>query len=50
LLGRAKPARAETLRVPVPEVDRLAARVVTDSYQVAIDQLETDNESEIALM
>jgi 7,8-dihydropterin-6-yl-methyl-4-(beta-D-ribofuranosyl)aminobenzene 5'-phosphate synthase len=36
LLGGAKPARAEVLRQPVPEVDRLAVRVVTDSYQLAI--------------
>ena len=36
LLGGAKPARAEVLRQPVPEVDRLAVRVVTDSYQLAV--------------
>jgi 7,8-dihydropterin-6-yl-methyl-4-(beta-D-ribofuranosyl)aminobenzene 5'-phosphate synthase len=36
LLGGAKPARAQTLSGPVPEVDRLAVRVVTDSYQLAI--------------
>jgi len=36
LLEGAKPARAEALRGPVPEVDRLAVRVVTDSYQLAI--------------
>jgi hypothetical protein len=36
LLGGAKPARAEVWRGPVPEVDRLAVRVVTDSYQLAI--------------
>jgi len=36
LLGGARPARAQTLRTPVPEVDHLAVRVVTDSYQLAI--------------
>jgi 7,8-dihydropterin-6-yl-methyl-4-(beta-D-ribofuranosyl)aminobenzene 5'-phosphate synthase len=36
LLGGAKPARAQALTAPVPEVDRLAVRVVTDSYQLAI--------------
>ena len=36
LLGAAKPARAQALSGPVPEVDRLAVRVVTDSYQLAI--------------
>ena len=36
LLGGAKPARAQALSAPVPEVDRLAVRVVTDSYQLAI--------------
>jgi len=36
LLGGAKPARAQVLSTPVPEVDRLAVRVVTDSYQLAI--------------
>lgn len=36
LLGRAKPTRAQALRGPVPEVDRLAVRVVIDSYQLAI--------------
>jgi 7,8-dihydropterin-6-yl-methyl-4-(beta-D-ribofuranosyl)aminobenzene 5'-phosphate synthase len=36
LLGGAKPARAQALSGPVPEVDRLAVRVVTDSYQLAI--------------
>jgi len=36
LLGGAQPARAQTLNGPVPEVDRLAVRVVTDSYQLAI--------------
>lgn len=36
LLGGARPARAQALRMPVPEVDHLAVRVVTDSYQLAI--------------
>jgi 7,8-dihydropterin-6-yl-methyl-4-(beta-D-ribofuranosyl)aminobenzene 5'-phosphate synthase len=36
LLGGARPARAQTLSTPVPEVDHLAVRVVTDSYQLAI--------------
>lgn len=36
LLGGAAAARAETLSGSVPEVDRLAVRVVIDSYQLAI--------------
>jgi 7,8-dihydropterin-6-yl-methyl-4-(beta-D-ribofuranosyl)aminobenzene 5'-phosphate synthase len=36
LLGGTTPARAEALRGPVPEIDHLAVRVVTDSYQLAI--------------
>ncbi|HEY1438205.1 MAG TPA: MBL fold metallo-hydrolase [Casimicrobiaceae bacterium] len=36
LLGGAKPARAQALSPPVPEVDCLAVRVVNDSYQLAI--------------
>jgi 7,8-dihydropterin-6-yl-methyl-4-(beta-D-ribofuranosyl)aminobenzene 5'-phosphate synthase len=36
LLGGAKPARAQALSGPVPEVDRLAVRVITDSYHLAI--------------
>lgn len=36
LLGRAKPVRAEPLAGAVPEVDHLAVRVVTDSYQFAV--------------
>jgi 7,8-dihydropterin-6-yl-methyl-4-(beta-D-ribofuranosyl)aminobenzene 5'-phosphate synthase len=36
LLGGARPTRAQALSAPVPEVDRLAVRVVTDSYQLAI--------------
>ena len=36
LLGAAKPARAQALGGPVPEVDHLAVRLVTDSFQLAI--------------
>ena len=36
LLGSVRPARAQALSTPVPEVDSLAVRVVTDSYQLAI--------------
>ncbi len=36
LLGGAKPARAEGLGGPVPEVDRVAVRVLIDSYQIAV--------------
>ena len=36
LLGAVKPARAQGVSGPVPEVDRLAVRVVTDSYHLAI--------------
>jgi 7,8-dihydropterin-6-yl-methyl-4-(beta-D-ribofuranosyl)aminobenzene 5'-phosphate synthase len=36
LLGGAKPARAQPISGSVPEVDGLAARVVTDSYQFAV--------------
>jgi len=36
LLGGAKPARAQALNGAAPEVDRLAVRVVTDSYHLAI--------------
>ena len=36
LLGGAKPARAETIIGAVPEVDRVAVRVVIDSYQIAV--------------
>lgn len=36
LLGGAKPARAATISGSVPEVDRLAIRVVVDSYQIAV--------------
>jgi 7,8-dihydropterin-6-yl-methyl-4-(beta-D-ribofuranosyl)aminobenzene 5'-phosphate synthase len=35
-LGNIKSARADTLNKPVPEVERLAVRVVTDSYHLAI--------------
>jgi 7,8-dihydropterin-6-yl-methyl-4-(beta-D-ribofuranosyl)aminobenzene 5'-phosphate synthase len=36
MFGGLKPAKAQESNVAVPEVDRLAVRVVTDSYQVAI--------------
>src|SRR5262249_22259445 len=36
LLGGTKPLRAQPLSGPVPEVDGLAVRVVTDSYQFAV--------------
>jgi 7,8-dihydropterin-6-yl-methyl-4-(beta-D-ribofuranosyl)aminobenzene 5'-phosphate synthase len=36
LIGGSRPARAQALGTSVPEVDRLAVRVVTDSYQLAI--------------
>jgi 7,8-dihydropterin-6-yl-methyl-4-(beta-D-ribofuranosyl)aminobenzene 5'-phosphate synthase len=36
LLGGAAPARAEALAGPVPEVDRVAVRVVVDAYQIAV--------------
>jgi 7,8-dihydropterin-6-yl-methyl-4-(beta-D-ribofuranosyl)aminobenzene 5'-phosphate synthase len=36
LLGGAKPACAQTINGPVPEVDRLSVRVVVDSYQFAV--------------
>ena len=36
LVGGAKPARAQGVSGPVPEVDRLAVRVVTDSFHLAI--------------
>jgi 7,8-dihydropterin-6-yl-methyl-4-(beta-D-ribofuranosyl)aminobenzene 5'-phosphate synthase len=36
LLKDAKPALAEPLSGPVPEVDRLSVRVVVDAYQIAV--------------
>ena len=36
LLGGNKPARAQSLTSTVPEVDRVAVRVVIDSYQIAV--------------
>ncbi len=35
-IGGARPARAQTLASPPPEVDRLAVRVLVDSYQFAV--------------
>ncbi len=36
LLGPSKAARAQIIRGAVPEVDRIAVRVVVDSYQIAV--------------
>ena len=36
LIGGAKPVRAETIAGKVPEIDRVAVRVVVDSYQFAV--------------
>jgi hypothetical protein len=36
LLAGAEPAAAEPLKSPVPEVDRVAVRVVVDNYQFAL--------------
>jgi 7,8-dihydropterin-6-yl-methyl-4-(beta-D-ribofuranosyl)aminobenzene 5'-phosphate synthase len=36
LIGGAKPVRAETITSKVPEIDRVAVRVVVDSYQFAV--------------
>jgi 7,8-dihydropterin-6-yl-methyl-4-(beta-D-ribofuranosyl)aminobenzene 5'-phosphate synthase len=36
LLHGTRPARAAALTGPVPEVDRLAVRIVVDSYQLAV--------------
>ncbi|WP_041777856.1 MBL fold metallo-hydrolase [Beijerinckia indica] len=36
LLGDASPAKAQTLALPVPELDALSIRIVTDSYQFAV--------------
>ena len=36
LLGPARPVRAENIVGSVPEIDGLAIRVVTDSYQFAV--------------
>ena len=36
LLGDTEPVRAETMTRSVPEIDALAVRVVTDSYQFAV--------------
>jgi 7,8-dihydropterin-6-yl-methyl-4-(beta-D-ribofuranosyl)aminobenzene 5'-phosphate synthase len=36
LMGGTKPVRAETIAGKVPEIDRLAVRVVVDSYQFAV--------------
>jgi 7,8-dihydropterin-6-yl-methyl-4-(beta-D-ribofuranosyl)aminobenzene 5'-phosphate synthase len=36
LIGSEKPVRAETISGKVPEIDRVAVRVVVDSYQFAV--------------
>jgi 7,8-dihydropterin-6-yl-methyl-4-(beta-D-ribofuranosyl)aminobenzene 5'-phosphate synthase len=36
LIGSQKPVRAETISGKVPEIDRVAVRVVVDSYQFAV--------------
>lgn len=38
MTGGSKPAQARSIVGPVPEVDRLAVRVVTDSYHLALAQ------------
>lgn len=47
LLGGAKPARAQGITGPVPEVDGLAVRVVVDSYQIAVVPDTTAGDVEI---
>jgi 7,8-dihydropterin-6-yl-methyl-4-(beta-D-ribofuranosyl)aminobenzene 5'-phosphate synthase len=47
LLGGSKLVRAQTIAGPVPEVDRLAVRVVIDSYQFAVAPGRTVGEVEI---
>jgi 7,8-dihydropterin-6-yl-methyl-4-(beta-D-ribofuranosyl)aminobenzene 5'-phosphate synthase len=47
LLGGSKPVRAAGITGPVPEVDRLAVRVVIDSYQFAVAPSKTVGEIEI---
>lgn len=46
-LGDSKPVRAAGITGPVPEVDRLAVRVVIDSYQFAVAPSKTVGEVEI---
>ncbi len=36
LMGSTKPVRAETISDSVPEIDRVAVRVIVDSYQFAV--------------
>ena len=47
LLGGTRPARAERISGSVPEVDALAVRVVTDSYQFAVAPSRTAGSVEI---
>jgi 7,8-dihydropterin-6-yl-methyl-4-(beta-D-ribofuranosyl)aminobenzene 5'-phosphate synthase len=47
LLGGSRPVRAEAISGSVPEVDALAVRVVTDSYQFAVAPSRTAGSVEI---
>jgi 7,8-dihydropterin-6-yl-methyl-4-(beta-D-ribofuranosyl)aminobenzene 5'-phosphate synthase len=47
LLGGSKPVRAQGITGPVPEVDRLAVRVVIDSYQFGVAPSKMVGEVEI---
>jgi 7,8-dihydropterin-6-yl-methyl-4-(beta-D-ribofuranosyl)aminobenzene 5'-phosphate synthase len=47
LLGGSKPVRAAGITGPVPEIDRLAVRVVIDSYQFAVAPSKMVGEIEI---
>jgi 7,8-dihydropterin-6-yl-methyl-4-(beta-D-ribofuranosyl)aminobenzene 5'-phosphate synthase len=47
LTGGAKPVRAQTVAGKVPEVDRVAVRVVVDSYQFAVAPSRTLSDVEI---
>lgn len=39
LLGASKPAMAQSLTGSIPELDRVAVRIVTDSYQFAVGEI-----------
>jgi 7,8-dihydropterin-6-yl-methyl-4-(beta-D-ribofuranosyl)aminobenzene 5'-phosphate synthase len=47
LIGGAKPVRAATISGPVPELDRVAVRVLVDSYQFAVAPSRKINNVEI---
>src|ERR1700756_5443269 len=47
LIGSAKPVRAETVAGKVPEIDRVAVRVVVDSYQFAVSPSRKVSDVEI---